>query len=98
MAVMLEPTFALGWRHWLNDEAAAAELLLAETMRRHREQGAMEALAESAYWWARVRLLLGHSEALTEFESVLRIRGGSPQATAWYVDLLWRAGRIDRAE
>src|SRR6185437_7584186 len=24
--------------------------------------------------------------------------GGSPRATAWFVDLLWRAGRVDRAE
>src|SRR5260370_42216482 len=28
----------------------------------------------------------------------MRKRGGSPQATAWFVDLLWRAGRVDRAE
>src|SRR5262249_30848138 len=27
-----------------------------------------------------------------------RTLGGSPQATAWFVDLLWRAGRVDRAE
>src|SRR5262249_39150461 len=55
-------------------------------------------LATSAYWCARVRFLLGRADALAEFEAVLRTLGGSPQATAWYVDLLWRAGRIDRAE
>src|SRR5690348_2313888 len=93
-----ERLFALGWLHWLNDSPAAAEPLLAEAMRRAREANAVEALAESAYWCARVRLLLDRAEALAEFESVLRTLGGSPQATAWFVDLLGRAGRVDRAE
>ncbi|HEY7158223.1 MAG TPA: hypothetical protein VH575_30000, partial [Gemmataceae bacterium] len=93
-----ERLFSLGWLHWLNDEPAAAESFLAEATRRAREQNATEALAESAYWCARVRLLLGRSEALAEFESVLRTLGGSPRATAWFVDLLGRAGRVDRAE
>ena len=44
-----------------------------------------------------VRVLLGRPDAVAGYESALR-RLGSPQATAWYVDLLWRAGRIDRAE
>jgi hypothetical protein len=93
-----ERLFALGWLHWLNDEPAAAEPLLAEALRRAREQNADEALAEAAYWSTRVRLLLGRSEALAEYENVLRSLGGSPQATAWFVDLLGRAGRIDRTE
>jgi hypothetical protein len=93
-----ERLFALGWLHWLNDEPAAAEPLLAEAMHRAREQTAMEALAESAYWYSRVRLLRGEAEALPEFEMVLRTLGGSPRATVWFVDLLWRAGRIERAE
>ncbi|HEY7314393.1 MAG TPA: hypothetical protein VH643_33905, partial [Gemmataceae bacterium] len=88
----------LGWLHWLKDEPAAAEPLLAQAMSRGREDNAIEALAESAYWCARVRLLLGRGEALAEFESVLRTLGGSPRATAWFVDLLGRAGRVDRAE
>ncbi len=92
-----ERLFILGWLHWLNDEPAAAERLLAEALQRGREANAGEALAESAYWTARVRLL-GRGEALAEFESVLRSLGGSPRATVWFVDLLGRAGRIDRAE
>ena len=97
-ALERERLFLLGWLHWLNDDPAAAELLLAEAMHRACEENAIEALAESAYWGARVRLLLGRGEALTKFESVLRTLGGSPRATAWFVDLLGRAGRIDRAE
>ncbi len=93
-----EHLFILGWLHWLNDESTAAERLLAETLQRGREDNAGEAVAESAYWTARVRLLLGRAEALAEFESVLRSLGGSPRATVWFVDLLGRAGRIDRAE
>jgi hypothetical protein len=55
-------------------------------------------LARSAYWCARVRVLLGRADALANYEAAMRRLGGSPQATAWYVDLLCRAGRIDRAE
>ena len=54
--------------------------------------------ARAAYWLARVRLMLGRETAVAEYETALRRLGGSPQATAWYVDLLWRAGRVDRAE
>ena len=90
--------FALGWLHWLNDDLAAAEPLLADALRRSREQNAGEALAEAAYWSTRVRLLLGRSEAMAEYESVLRSLSGSPLAAAWLVDLLGRSGRIDRAE
>ncbi len=87
-ALERERHFALGWLNWLNDDPVGAEPVLAEAMRRAREANAIEALAESAYWCARVRLLLGRAEALTEFESVLRTLGGSPRATAWFVDLL----------
>ncbi|MGH7169298.1 MAG: hypothetical protein ACRELG_03355, partial [Gemmataceae bacterium] len=93
-----ERLFALGWLHWLNDEPAAAEPLLAESLVRAREQNAGEALAEAAYWSTRVRLLLGCGEAMAEYESVLRSLSGSPRAAAWLVDLLGRAGRLDRAE
>jgi tetratricopeptide (TPR) repeat protein len=93
-----ERLFLFGWLHWLHDDSASAEPLFAEAMRRAREDNATEALAESAYWYARVRLLLGRGEALAEYESVLRTLGGSPRATVWFVDLLGRAGRVDRAE
>jgi hypothetical protein len=97
-ALERERLFALGWLRWLNDEPAAAEPLLAEALRLTKEQSAGEALAEAAYWSTRVRLLLGRSEALAEYERVIRSLSGSPRAAAWLVDLLGRAGRIDRAE
>jgi len=93
-----ERLFLRGFWHWWNEEPAAAEPLLAEARERAREQNAVEALAESAYWLARLRLRMGRGEALAEYEDVLRTLGGSPRATAWFVDLLLRAGRIDRAE
>jgi tetratricopeptide (TPR) repeat protein len=93
-----ERLFVRGWLHWLNDEPAAAPPLLAEAMSRAREQSTFDALAESAYWCARVRLLLGQDAALADFESVLRSLGGSPRATVWFIDLLGRAGRSERAE
>lgn len=93
-----ENLFMAGWLHWLNDEAAAAEPLLIQAVRCAREQNALEAVAESAYWCARVQLLMGRREAMTEFESILRTLGGSPRATVWFVDLLGRAGCIERAE
>jgi hypothetical protein len=93
-----ERLFALGWLRWLNDELAAAEPILDEALRLARQQNAGEALAEAAYWSSRVRLQLGHGEALTEYERVLRSLSGSPRAAAWLADLLGRAGRVDRAE
>jgi hypothetical protein len=93
-----ERLFVLGWLHWLNDDPTAAEPLLAGALRLAKEQNAGEALAEAAYWSSRVRLLLGRGEALTEYERVLRSLSGSPRAAAWLVDLLGRAGRVDRAE
>jgi hypothetical protein len=97
-ALERERQFVLGWLYWLNDDPIGAEPLFGEAMRRAHEENALEALAESAYWSARVRLLRGHGEALAEFEGVLRTLGGSPRATAWFVDLLGRAGRVDRVE
>jgi hypothetical protein len=93
-----ERLFALGWLHWLNDEPDMAAGRLNEAMRLAREQHANEALAESAYWYARVRLLMGHGEVLGEYETVLKTLVGQPRAAAWFVDLLGRAGRVDRAE
>ena len=43
-------------------------------------------------------MLLGRSDAVSEYENVLKETRGAPQAVAWLVDLLWRAGRVDRAE
>jgi hypothetical protein len=96
--VEAERLFALGWLRWLEGETVAAEPLLAEALRQARQVNALPLVAESAYWLARVRILLNRAEALSDFEAVLRTLGGSPQATAWFVDLLWRAGRVDRAE
>jgi hypothetical protein len=93
-----ERLFFRGFLHWLHDEPAAAEPLLVEAMGRARAQNALEALAESAYWLTRIRLRQGHGEALADYETVLRSLGGSPRATVWFVDLLGRAGRVDRAE
>ncbi len=90
---------ALGWLAWLEGDCAAAEALLA---------GAGDAgpssdspLLEPAwapYWLTRVRLLQGQDGAIAEYEAALKRLAGSPRATAWYVDLLWRGGRCDRAE
>ncbi|HZY89575.1 MAG TPA: hypothetical protein VFE78_32435, partial [Gemmataceae bacterium] len=93
-----ERLFGLGWLRWLEGEAVAAAPLFAEALRQARAANAAESVAEAAYWSARVGVLLGRAEAVGEFEAVLRTLGGSPQATAWFVDLLWRAGRPDRAE
>jgi hypothetical protein len=108
-----ERSFARGWLRWLEGDAAGADGLFTEALAQARQvvsappapsQGPLaplpptELLARCAYWCARVRLLAGKVEAIAEFEPVLRTLGGSPQATAWFVDLLWRAGRTDRAE
>jgi hypothetical protein len=106
-----ERVFALGWVTWLLGDWPGAERLLSQADGRCRDgQTAGESpsplelidpallAARSAYWLARVRLLLGKHEAISEYETAMRRLGGSPQATAWYVDLLWRSGRIDRAE
>lgn len=87
-----ERRFALAFLHWLAGEWDQAEAALPGPV------GDGELLARSGYWRARVRVLLEREDAVAEYEALLKRLGGSPQATAWYVDLLWRLGRIDRAE
>jgi hypothetical protein len=106
-----ERLFVLGWLNWLEGNAPVAEGLLAEADMRCRMPVSDDTVrvelpalapgvlaARSAYWCARVRVMLGRAHAISEYESAMRRLGGSPQVTAWYVDLLWRAGRVDRAE
>ncbi len=78
--------FVLGWLGWLDDDLPSAKSWLA------RCTG-----ARAAYWLARVRLLMGDVEGLSAYEQQMRTFQGSPQATCWFVDLLWRAGRHERA-
>jgi tetratricopeptide (TPR) repeat protein len=94
----LERLFALGFLHWVGGNLASAEAVLDEAVNRGKQDKATAALGEAAYWQARVRVQLGRADAVGEYESVLRTLGGSPQATAWFIDLLWRVGRVDRAE
>jgi hypothetical protein len=93
-----ERPFALGWLHWLAGDFAASEPFLADAICFARRQDGAPRLAEAAYWHARVRALLGRTDAISEYETVLKETRGAPQAAAWLVDLLWRAGRVDRAE
>jgi hypothetical protein len=90
--------FCLGWLLWLAGESGSAEPLLASAADRARDAGNAALVAEAAYWRARVGLLLRRPDALPGYEAVLRTLAGAPQATAWFVDLLWRAGRVERAE
>jgi hypothetical protein len=92
-----ERLHALGFLHWLADDLPAAETHLQQAVAGAPPDN-LDLLGAAAYWRARVRLLLERPEAVPEFEAVLRNLKGSPQATAWFVDLLWRGGRIDRAE
>ena len=93
-----ERLFALGWLNWLSGDLSAAEVSLHEAVGRADQSKAIDLLAAAAYWRARVRLLLKRTDAVAEYEGVMRKLSGSPQGTAWFVDLLWRAGRVDRAE
>jgi tetratricopeptide (TPR) repeat protein len=93
-----ERLFALGWLQWLDGNWTAAEPLFADVADRARAANNIDLLAESSYWRARVGLLLGRVDAIAMYEAVLRTPDISPRATAWFVDLLWRAGRIVRAE
>jgi hypothetical protein len=93
-----ERLFALGWLNRVGGDPAGAEPLLHDAVVRADQTKATDLLAAAAYWRARVRLLLKRADAVTEYENVMRKLSGSPQATAWFVDLLWRAGRVDRAE
>jgi hypothetical protein len=87
--------FALGWLHWLAGDPARAEPPLAEAVEALLPE---KAAGEAAYWLARVRLALGRGDALGEYERALRGSPAGPQGTCWFVDLLWRAGQLDRAE
>jgi hypothetical protein len=93
-----ERLVVLGWLRWLEGDCVAAEPLLAAAVQLARADKANPLLAEAAYWCGRMRILLGRGDAVPEFEGILRTLGGSPQATAWFVDLLGRAGRVDRCE
>jgi tetratricopeptide (TPR) repeat protein len=93
-----ERLFCLGWLHWLNGDPAAAESHLADAADRTRGAGSTDRFVVASYWRARVGLLLRRADAVATYETVLRQPGISPRATAWFVDLLWRAGRVDRAE
>jgi tetratricopeptide (TPR) repeat protein len=93
-----ERLFALGFLRWLSGSLAGAEAVLDEAVRRAPPDTDATRLGEAAYWRARVRIQLGRTDALAEYEAVLRTLGGSPQGTAWFMDVLWRAGRVDRAE
>jgi hypothetical protein len=97
-AAEIERGFVLGWLAWWSSDFAGAEPLLSEAARCGRDAGNLPAAAEAAYWGARVRLRLGRKDACADYEAILRVLGGSPQATCWFVDLLWRSGRSDRAE
>ncbi len=94
----LSAHFSLGWLAWLADDLSEAATLLTEAFNRCPRDSNNDWLPLTAYWRARVRLLLQQPEALADYEAVLRTLKGSPQGTAWFVDLLWRAGRVDRAE
>jgi len=91
-----ECCFARGWLRWLAGQPEAAEPLLSQAAERLPPKS--PELAQAAYWLARVRLLAHRPDAVAAFEQLLRSLAGSPQATCWFVDLLWRAGRPDRAE
>jgi hypothetical protein len=97
-ALDAERCFALGWLHWLAAEFGEAITPLTQAVAAAMQQTNNALLAESAYWRARVQILAGHAEAIAGYEAVLRTLGGAPQAIAWFVDLLWRCGRSDRAE
>ncbi|MFO0879175.1 MAG: hypothetical protein U0840_17665 [Gemmataceae bacterium] len=92
VALEAERLFALGWLAWLDGDWTTAETHLAAAA------SLTEPYPQTAYWLARMRVLLGHDQPLSCFEGLLRKLAGSPQATTWYVDLLARSGRADRAE
>jgi hypothetical protein len=92
-----ERLLCLGWLDWLGGEPTAASHFAAAA-EDARLTNRPELLAESSYWRARVGLLSGEADAVAAYEAVLRTPGMPPRATAWFVDLLWRSGRLERAE
>jgi hypothetical protein len=91
-----ERCFALGWLRWLSGEAGEAVPLLAQAFNLLPAKSPEQ--VQAAYWLARTRLLARQPDALAAYEQFLRTLQSSPQATCWFVDLLWRGGRADRAE
>jgi hypothetical protein len=93
-----ERLFSLGWLRWLQGDWLPAIPLLEAALAQSEgfEDSALPLRA--SYWRARVGLLAGDGEAVANYEKGLRRLGGSAQATAWFVDLLWRAGQLERAE
>lgn len=94
----VERYFSLAWLAWVTDDPARAVELFTEAFNRCSSDSTSDWYSLCAYWRSRVRLLLQQPEAIRDYETLLRSLKSSPQATAWYVDLLWRGGRVDRAE
>jgi tetratricopeptide (TPR) repeat protein len=90
--------WSLGWLAWLTGEYDKAELILEQATQMAKAAGDLEMLARAGYWLARVQMLREKPDAISSFEALLRVLKGSPQGTVWFVDLLIRAGRMDRAE
>jgi tetratricopeptide (TPR) repeat protein len=90
--------WSLGWLAWLTGEYDKAELLLEQALQLARAANDLDLLARAGYWLARVQMLREKPDPIAGFETLLRALKGSPQGTVWFVDLLIRAGRMDRAE
>jgi len=88
---------ACGWLLWWAEQYREAGEQLQTAVAAALAAADKPTLAFAAYWLTRVRLRL-REQALGCFESVLPNLSGWPQSLAYYVDLLWRAGRTDRAE
>lgn len=86
-----------GWLLWSLDRHAEAVTTLEEAESQTQQSGENHTITLAAYWLARVRLCL-RREAVEPYEQCIRQREDTPQSTAWLVDLLWRAGRLERAE
>jgi tetratricopeptide (TPR) repeat protein len=90
--------FCLGWLCWLESDWQSAESSLLQVVGRKGGSTDAKLIIEASYWLARVGLLLQRENVLAGYETSLRESAGWAQATAWYVDLLRRSGRLDRAE
>lgn len=90
--------WSLGWLAWLTGEYDKAELVLEQALHLARAAADIEMMARAGYWLARVQMLREKPDALAGYETLLRALKGSPQGTVWFVDLLIRVGRMDRAE
>ncbi len=92
-----ERHFARGWLFWLAGDFSQAEAPLAQAVETVRQVEVAD-ITEAAYWLARVQLLLSKPAAIATFEKTLRCRSASPPAMLRFIDLLWRAGQVERAE